>query len=243
MALVVTAVVAMVVLGLLFGVCLALASKAFALRTDPRIEQVLDVLPAANCGACTYGGCRAYAEAIVDGEKVSLCPVGGEEVALAVAEIMGVEVDAVARKRAVVHCQGGTSQCAMHADYEGEQDCRAAHLTSGGPKACAYGCLGLGTCAEACPFDAITMSEERLPVIDPEKCTACGMCVQVCPRGLISLLDAQYKTYLGCSSRGKGKSVKAIWTPTAPWSWRATCRCWTTKRRAAISRSPSRSAP
>lgn len=204
------AIVAMLALGLIFGIGLALASRAFAVNEDERIEHVLEELPGANCGACGYGGCRAYAEAVVEGEEVDLCTAGGPEVCDAVAEIMGVETETRAEKRAVVHCQGGSNNCGWRADYDGEQDCRAADVTSGGPKACTYGCLGFGTCAEACPFDAITMNQQRLPVIDPEKCTACGICVGVCPRDLISLLDKKYTMYLGCSSRDSTKAVKDV---------------------------------
>ena len=202
--------IVMLVLGLAFGVCLALASKVFAKDEDPRVERILEALPGANCGGCGYGGCRAYAEAVVNGEKVSLCTAGGQECADALAAIMGVEVTATAKVRAVVHCQGGTGRCAQRCDYDGVQDCRAANLVSGGPKACIYGCLGIGSCAEACPFDAITMNQERLPVIDPEKCVACGICTKVCPRGLITLLDINYQTYVACSSRDRGKAVKNI---------------------------------
>ncbi len=208
MTIVLTATVAMVVLGVVFAACLALASRFFAVAEDERVAPVLEALSGANCGACGYGGCRAYAEAVVAGEKVNLCTAGSDEVAARIASIMGVEVQAAGRKRAVVHCQGGTSLCTQRCDYEGEQDCRSAHLTSGGPKACLYGCLGFGTCAGACPFGAITMSVERLPVVDPEKCTGCGVCMEVCPRDLISLLDVRYKTYLGCSSRDSGKAVR-----------------------------------
>lgn len=204
------AMLAMLVLGLAFGVCLALASRVFAKQEDERIERLLEALPGANCGACGYGGCRAYAEAVAGGEKVTLCTAGGAEVADAVAAIMGVEVGKRATLRAVVHCQGGTSRCVARCGYDGIEDCRAAHLLSAGHKACVYGCLGFGSCAEACPFGAITMSEELLPVIDPEKCVACGICVKVCPRNLISLLDARYETYLGCSTREAGKAVKSI---------------------------------
>lgn len=210
MSTIVIALLAMSGLGVLFGVGLALASRAFTLNEDPRLEPVLDALPGVNCGACAYAGCRSYAEAVVAGENVGLCTVGGEEVAQALAAIMGVEVSQAARKRAVVHCQGGVGRCGDAFEYVGEPDCRAAHITAGGQKACAYGCLGFGTCAEACPFDAITMSEERLPVVDPDRCTGCGMCVRVCPRDLISLLEVDYTTYLGCSSRDRGKAVKNV---------------------------------
>ena len=200
----------MAVLGFLFGLGLVLAARAFAPREDPRLEIVLSRLPGINCGGCGYAGCRSYAEAVVEGEDITLCTVGGPETARILAELMGVEVVETARLRAVVHCQGGTDRCGNRFEYDGEQDCRAAHITSGGPKRCLYGCLGLGTCAEACPFGAITMSPEKLPVIDADKCTACGVCVAVCPRDLISLLPVDYTTYLGCSTRDRGKDVKAI---------------------------------
>lgn len=210
MTTIVIAVVAMLILGLAFGIGLAIASRAFAVDEDERVEEVLDALPGANCGACGYGGCRAYAEAVVEGEDVDLCTAGGPEVTEAVAEIMGVETESRTEMRAVVHCKGGTDNCGMRADYDGEEDCRAADITGGGPKACPWGCLGFGSCAEACPFDAITMNDQRLPVIDPEKCTACGICVGVCPRDLISLLNKEYTMYLGCSSRDSGKTVKDV---------------------------------
>lgn len=200
----------MTVLGVLFGIGLVLAARAFRVEQDPRIEAVLDVLPGINCGACGYAGCHAYAEAVVEGQKVVLCTAGGPDVGRAVAELMGVEVVETAKLRAVLHCQGGLSRCGDRFQYVGEQDCRAAHITSGGPKSCIYGCLGLGSCARACPFDAIAMSEEGLPVIDAEKCTACGICVRACPRDLISLLPVDWKVYLGCSSHYKGKAVKDI---------------------------------
>ena len=208
--LVVTAVAAMAVLAVAFGVFLALASRVFAKSEDERVQWILDCLPGANCGACGFGGCRAYAEGIVGGADVGLCRPGGREAIELIASIMGVQAQAAATMRAVVHCQGGTGNCVHLCDYEGQQDCRAAHITSGGPGACTYGCLGFGTCAQACPFGAITMSRDRLPIIDAQKCTACGICVQVCPRDLISLLDTQYKTYLGCSTRSAGKEVKNI---------------------------------
>jgi electron transport complex protein RnfB len=208
MSIVLPVVIVMLILGVLFGVGLAVASRAFATAGDPRVESVLHALPQANCGACGFAGCRAYAEAVVDGEKVTLCSAGGAEVAAAIASVMGVDAGTIERKRAVVHCQGGESQARLRCQYDGEQDCRAAQLTSGGPKACVYGCLGLGTCARSCPFSAITMSGEQLPIIDADKCRACGICVRVCPRSLISLLEVRYKTYLGCSSRDSGKAVR-----------------------------------
>lgn len=200
----------MVVLGALFAVGLVLAAKRFHVEEDERVVQAQALLPGVNCAACGYSGCQAYAEAVVKGEKVTFCAAGGPDVAKALADLMGVEVGDVRKLRAVVHCQGGKSRCVNRFEYVGEQDCRAAHIASGGPKSCIYGCLGLGSCAEACPFDAITMSDEGLPVVDPDKCTACGICVRTCPRDLLSLLAIEYKTYLGCSSHDRGKAVKDV---------------------------------
>jgi Na+-translocating ferredoxin:NAD+ oxidoreductase RNF subunit RnfB len=200
----------MVGLGIIFSVVLATASRVLTAAEDPRLGEIMDELPGANCGACGYAGCRAYAEAVVNGEEVGLCTVGGQDVAQQVAEIMGVEVGDMTEQRAVVHCQGSFDICGKRAEYDGIEDCRAAELVSGGHKACAYGCLGLGSCASECPFDAITMTEGGLPDIDPDKCTACGVCVKTCPRDLISLLDKEYTIYLGCSSHDKGRAVKNI---------------------------------
>ena len=200
----------MVVLGALFSVGLVIAARRFHIEEDERIVQAQALLPGVNCGACGYAGCQSYAEAVIKGEKITFCAAGGPDVAKALAELMGVEVGDLQRLRAVVHCQGGSSRCMDRFEYVGEADCRAAQIMSGGPKACVYGCLGLGSCAKACPFGAIQMSEEGLPVIDPDKCTACGICVRTCPRNLISLLPAEYHMYLGCSSHDRGKAVKDV---------------------------------
>jgi len=207
---IVWAALSMLLLGTLFGVGLVLAARAFAGKQNALVEEILDLLPGINCGACGYSGCRAYAEAVAEGAEVNLCVPGGPDAAAALAERMGVEVAETTRLRAVVHCQGGTDRCGQRFEYVGEQNCLAAHITSGGSKACAYGCLGYGSCAAACPFGAITMSDERLPVIDPDTCTACGICVKTCPRDLISLLPVDCTTYLGCSSHDRGKAVKDV---------------------------------
>lgn len=208
---VVLSVIVLAVLGLLLGLGLAVATRVFAIETDPRIEHVDAALPQVNCGACGYAGCRAYAEAVVkEGVAVNLCIPGGLETARAVSRIMGVEFEETLPMRAYVHCQGGDKEAAKAFDYHGVADCGAALLVAGGPKVCKYGCLGFRTCARVCPFGAITMSENALPLIDHVKCTGCGVCVRDCPVHVIELLPLGTEFVLACSNRDRGAAVKKM---------------------------------
>ncbi len=196
-------------LGALFGLGLALAGRFFHVDIDPRIEHVAEALPGINCGACGYAGCDGYAEAVVNGEQPNLCVPGGPSTAEAVAHIMGMKLDSEVREvRAIVHCQGGADQCGRRYEYDGIEDCRAAHLLQAGSKDCEYGCLGYGTCAEVCPFSAIAMGTDNIPVIDWDRCTGCGTCVRSCPRALIEVVPATVSHYVACSSQDRGKAVK-----------------------------------
>lgn len=208
---VVISVVALTAMAIVFGTILAIASRVFAVRRDPRVERIIELLPGANCGACGYAGCAGLAEAIVKGEAPpSACPPGGQETAQKIADVMGLEAGEVTPLVAVVHCAGTPSNSVQRLEYEGIRDCRAAMLVGGSPKACIYGCLGLGTCATVCPFDAVTLDEEGLVHIDPEKCTACGNCVEACPVNIITLAPVDMKVHVKCSSHDKGKQAKSV---------------------------------
>ncbi|WP_246804976.1 (Fe-S)-binding protein [Desulfosarcina cetonica] len=101
-------------------------------------------------------GCSANAEAIVAGKaSPNSCVAAGDEVALAIAEILGVSVEAKEPDIALPGCTYGVADAAVKYKYDGLNDCRAAALLSGGMKVCNIGCLGLGTCAAACPFGAL----------------------------------------------------------------------------------------
>jgi electron transport complex protein RnfB len=193
-----------------FGIGLAFAAKRFAVQEDPRIDQVSEVLAHAHCGACGYAGCRQYAEAVVLNPDVApnLCTPGGKASAEAVARITGKVMAQLEPKIARIFCQGGCSKSVRRFKYEGVADCKAAILASGGDKACIYGCLGYGTCSRVCPFGAITMSDENLPVIDPVKCTACGQCAQACPTKVIEILPMSKEVLVRCHSKDKGPVTK-----------------------------------
>ncbi len=183
-----TAVILMGALGLVVGVGLAIASKVFYVYVDPKIEAVNEALPGANCGGCGYPGCSSNAEAIVAGKSgANSCVAAGPDVAEAIAAILGVSVEAKEPDIALPGCTYGVAEAETKYAYDGMTDCRAVALLSGGMKVCSIGCLGLGTCARACPFNAITMGPKGLPVVHEGRCTGCGTCERVCPKNIITL--------------------------------------------------------
>jgi len=197
-------------LGTVFGVGLAIAAKRFAVQVDPRVEKVLDVLAHAHCGACGYAGCEQYAEAVVKNPDVApnLCTPAGAKGAEAVALITGKKADLREPIFARIMCQGSTSRSRRKFIYEGVIDCRAAVLAGGGDKSCANGCLGYGTCTRVCPFDALHMGNEGLPVVDITKCTGCRKREQACPKKVIEVLPASRMVLVACHSRDKGGDTR-----------------------------------
>ncbi|RLE14461.1 electron transporter RnfB [Candidatus Aerophobetes bacterium] len=211
MSLILLAVTSMGALAAFFAVMLSVAHSRLKVEEDPRIEKLFEELPGANCGACGFASCRALAEAIVKGEATTTsCVVGGSEVAAKISQLMGVEAEAVERKLAFVRCGAGVSERAKKAIYRGVETCRAANLVMGADVACSYGCLGFGDCQRICPFDAIKMVD-FLPHIDLSRCTGCGRCVEVCPRGIIVLENLEDINYrVKCSSLDKGKKARQV---------------------------------
>lgn len=199
-------------LAVIFGIGLGIASRVFAVRLDPKVERIEEVLSGANCGACGFAGCRSYAEAAVAGTTdVNQCVPGGQAVADAIAGIMGVEASKVENKAAKILCHGHREVAVENFSYRGIEDCRAASLMFGGAKGCEYGCLALGTCAKVCPFSAIeTRAPGEIPCVDPNKCTSCGVCVRECPVSIIRLVPASANVHVVCSSRAKGKEVRKL---------------------------------
>lgn len=195
-------------LGLIFGVGLAFASKKFEVKADGRIAEVREVLPGANCGACGFTGCDGFAEAVVAGKcSINGCPVGGDAVAKGISDILGVKAESAAAKTARVMCGGNYTSCKTKFDYSGIEDCTAAANLFGGPSACTYGCVGLGNCARACPFDAIEMVDGLARVIE-SKCKACEKCVAACPKKIIEMVPICDEYTVSCSSMDKGAIVR-----------------------------------
>ncbi len=208
---VLNAMLAMGGIGLVLSIVLGVASKVFYVYVDPKVVAVDECLPGANCGGCGYAGCSDCAAAIVAGEaSPSACKAGGDDVAQAIAAVLGVSADASARDVAHIFCRGTNSAAEKKYVYQGITDCRAASLLFGGDKSCTYGCLGLGTCVANCPFGALKMGEDGLPVVDEELCTGCGTCVDICPRHIPRLIKETQKVATICSSHDGGKVVKAI---------------------------------
>ncbi len=198
----------MTALGFIFSVGLALANQKLRVEEDPRVMEVSEALPQANCGACGYSGCRAFAEAVVKGEAApNECPVGGEETATQVGEILGVDAGEIIKKLARLHCRGTKEAAKNRGEYLGISTCHAGNLV-GGNKQCSYGCMGFGDCVLACQFDAMYMGQDGLPVVWEDNCTACGKCVDACPRNLYELHPVDQEIIVFCRSQDRGPAAK-----------------------------------
>jgi Na+-translocating ferredoxin:NAD+ oxidoreductase RNF subunit RnfB len=200
----------MLLLGLLLATILVIANKQLFVYEDPRIDEVEEMLPHANCGACGTAGCRAFAEKLVAGElQPGRCTVNSGEMNQIIASFLGVELGAQEKCVARLACAGGNHVAHIKANYQGLDTCRAAALIAGGGKGCAWGCLGFGDCAQVCDFVAIHMDEHGLPVVDTELCTACGDCVDICPLGLFSLHPVSHRLWVACMNQEKGEAIEA----------------------------------
>lgn len=197
-------------LGAAFGVVLSVADKKFAVEVDERVAAIRSTLGGANCGACGFAGCDAFSEAVVRGEaKPDGCPVAGPEGAAAIAAVMGVSAGPAAEAQAArLFCRGDCEAAKPRYDYEGIQSCAMAATLAGGPKQCAWACLGLGDCAAACPFGAIAV-EDGIARISADKCVACGKCVEACPRGVIHLTPENDTVFVACQNHDMAKDARA----------------------------------
>lgn len=200
-------------IGLIAAAVLFVAAKKFAVEEDPRIGQVAELLPQANCGGCGFPGCSGMADACVkaanNGSLEGLsCPVGGNETMEKIAAVLGMEAVKSEPKVAVVRCNGTCENRPRTNEYDGLKTCKVQHMTAQGETACAYGCLGCGDCVAACQFGAIRMDEATgLPFVDEDVCGGCGACSKACPRGIIEIRKKGpkgRKVYVQCVNKDKG---------------------------------------
>ena len=210
------AVIVLGAIGLIAALVLFAASKKFAVYEDPRIAQVNELLPGANCGGCGFAGCGGMADALVKGADAGsidglLCPVGGADVMGQVADLLGMAIANGEPKVAVVRCNGTCELRPRIAEYVGLRTCAAMNACGAGETACGFGCLGCGDCVEACQFDAIHVNPETgIAEVDEEKCTSCGACVKACPRGIIELRKKGPKgrrVFISCVNKDKGPAA------------------------------------
>jgi len=196
-------------LGLALSGALLIAAKKFYVYEDPNIDLVENMLPGANCGGCGLSGCRKFAEAIVAGEEDLNCPVGADGMMEQIAVALGLELASQQPMVAHVMCEGLQSSAQFNGEYHGIHDCRAAHLVGQSDRSCKYGCIGLGTCVQACEFDAIEIYDGIAHII-PENCVACGKCVPACPRGIIEMIPKGRQVFVPCKSFDLGKRVTQV---------------------------------
>jgi len=203
-----TAVLILGGVGLAFAMLIAIANRRLKVWEDPRIDAVAAMLPNANCGACGLPGCRAFAEQAVAGTiQPARCTVSSEEGLVAIASYLGVDRGEAVKRVARLRCAGGSDVAGQRAEYRGLQSCAAASAVSGGGKGCTWGCLGFGDCAHVCDFDAIAMSAFGIPVVDPDRCTACGDCVEACPKDLFTLTPVTHHLLVQCRNLVAGDDV------------------------------------
>ena len=196
-------------LALLFGIILGFSAKKFAVESDPKVDRIISVLPGANCGGCGYPGCTVFAERVVKGEaSYRGCPPGGSSAAAEIAHQLGIDAAPLSRKAAFIKCDGSNDNIKRNYIYDGPRSCvSASQLATGGNKTCAYSCIGLASCKNACLFGAIQIVDS-IAVVIREKCTACGKCVTVCPKKLIEIVPDSSAVRVLCNSRDKAKDVR-----------------------------------
>ncbi|WP_127959296.1 electron transport complex subunit RsxB [Serratia microhaemolytica] len=157
------AIAALALLGLVFGLLLGFAARRFKVEEDPLAEQIDKILPQSQCGQCGYPGCRPYAEAVANGDQINKCAPGGEQVMLALADLLNVEPQPL---------DGGEAAAKPLR--------KIAFIDEAN-------CIGCTKCIQACPVDAIVGATRAMHTVIVDLCTGCDLCVAPCPTDCIEM--------------------------------------------------------
>lgn len=198
-------------LGIVSALGLFVTAKHFSVKENPKIDEIEELLPGANCGGCGRSGCRDFAKACAEAKTLDglCCPLSRADVMERIAKIVGLaSVTPVKPKVAVLHCDGTCENRPRKSYYDGPSSCHIEHSLYLGARGCAYGCLGCGDCVTACNFGAMMINHRTgIVEIDTEKCVGCGACVKMCPRNLIELRNKGprgMRVYVACANKDKG---------------------------------------
>lgn len=203
----ITTILVITVVGIFCGAVINVVSSLLPKESKllRKTEEIVDILPGMNCGACGSPGCFAYAQELAkDPSYINKHPcmtlMQDEQRLRKLEKKIGISVQRV-EKKAAIHCNGSSMDLFR---YNGILSCKAASLISAGYKTCAYSCLGLGDCVEACPYDAIRIDEKKkIAVINRDKCIGCGLCVNECPKGLIEIVPVRAYVFLACNYQAR----------------------------------------
>lgn len=192
-----------------FATMLAYFSKKLHVVSDPRIDAVRGLLSGANCGACGEAGCDAYARALVEGKTtMDQCPSTCSTNKAKIGELLGISADGE-ETMVKVFCAGGNA-CMDKYDYQGYGDCKSMELLAAGRKACNVGCMGMGSCVDACHYHSIEVNTSGFAEVNNIKCINCGACIKTCPKNLIKRIPKSAKIMVACSNHNRGKDVSSI---------------------------------
>ena len=211
--LIIYSLITMVAIGLLAAVVLYFVAQKFKVIEDPKIDDVDEALPGANCGGCGYAGCRAFAENLVKAGTMEgfYCPVGGNDLMQSLAPILGLEAEEKKPQIAVLRCNGSVKNSVPKFIYDGDMTCSFTTNLTAGTGGCQFGCLGGGECVDACDFDAMYMDPETNLSVIKDNCVACGACVEACPRDIIELRNRgpkERRIFVSCVNKEKGPLAK-----------------------------------
>ncbi len=204
------------VAGFAAGLILYFVAKKFNVKEDPRIGEIEEILPGANCGACGRKGCHDFAVECCRASDLDglSCPGAGSEGMRRIASVLGIAPLSAQEKKAYLRCRGTKCNRLTHRDIATISSCRAAKTLAMPAGYCTWGCLGGGDCVKACLFDAMTWdAENAMPVIDTARCVGCGKCAGTCPQNIILVREISADTpavVVACSNRDKGGAARKM---------------------------------